>query len=415
MAFAPIDSVDLLDDKAGFHLTLFLLLSAVYVFCLAFEYISTRALGNRPLSLRLFDTASAATFLFVISIFTSMVFLARDTQNFAFSRAIYGIGLIVFARLFVAREHADLPLVIAWATRIYIVCDTIAVLYQSLAILNNWTIPGFLYGLEIVGVSGVSRFGGLVLDPNRSSIILILLMGLAYFSGSLIEESKRVARLYYVIGTLLSLLTLSRTGVVALLILASVPFVRSRHKLRILAKAFLIVALLGGAVLAYLMKTQSLSSTIDLARLALFSSNQREESTAIHFQLIEEGTELFAENPKTILLGYGWGTEYEYTGQYFGDSKYSNFHCEYVSIAVQSGILGLSCLCFLLLRPLMVSLAWGPLVLIILWSCTFYQYHGEPIWWIVIIIMNTMRLRSIGHMQSAPSHAFAFPSHPSVY
>lgn len=388
-AFAPVDAIDVLGNREGPHLTPFLLMSALYIFLLAFEQITSRATGQRPPSLPHFDATFALAFFFVLLILASILFPSSDSQHLAFSRAVYAIWLIFFATLFVARENRLLPMIIARALRIFIVCDAIAVGYQILAIFRGWSFPDVLFGLELTGVSGIFRLSGVVRDPNRSSMVVILYMGLAFILRTHLEEQRRVGRVYYFLGVMLSLITLSRTGAVSLVILAAIPFMQSRNKMKVAAKSLLAIFCLGGLGIFYLASTKTLSSTFELAQLALVSSDQREESTSLHFQLVREGTDLFVGSGKIFLMGAGWGTEYEYTGKFFADSRYSNFHCQYVSIAVQTGILGLICVTCLLIRPLLLSSQWRLLVLLILWSCVFYQYQGEPSWWLIVFVMNS--------------------------
>jgi O-antigen ligase len=94
-------------------------------------------------------------------------------------------------------------------------------------------------------------------------------------------------------------------------------------------------------------------------------------------------------DPKTFVIGKGWGTEYEYTKDYFHDTKFGNFHSMFFSVLVQSGFAGLVPFLLLLLRPAWIGSRWVLLVPVILMGGIFYQMHGEPFWWIVVVLMNT--------------------------
>lgn len=389
-ASAPVDVIDLLGNSHGFHLTPFLLISCLYCLLLIFEQVAMRAIAMQPPRLHLLDSSSAACFLFVILMWTSVLFRSHDPQGLALPRALFNTWLMLFARLFVAREKSLLPQVFAKGARLFIICDSTAVAIQIVISLMGLSPPGIVYGLASTGVAGILRPSGLLIDPNRSSVTLVLFMGLAYLVGNALQPSQRVGKGYYVVGTILSLVTISRTGLVALALLGMVPLVRSERKVqligRILATLFLVVT----AVTIYLISIQNLSTSLDQVQLALVTSKQREASTSLHFKLIASGIRAFTESPKTFLIGVGWGTEYEKTGEFFQDSKYSNYHCEYVSIAVQTGIAGLVCFLFLLLKPVILSLRSRPLSIVLIWSSTFYQYHGDPFWWIVIISAGTI-------------------------
>ena len=397
LVFAPVDVIDLLGNIGSFHLTPFLLLSMLYVLLFAFEQVTKRALGLSPPSHRLFDSTSVVVAFFILLIWTSVLFLSTDTQNLAVNRAIYTTWLILFARLFVAREQLFLPVIIAWALRIFIICDAISVVIQMIIDLNGWPLPGVVFGLETSGAKYFFKPSGLVLDANRSSVTLILFMGLAFLTKVYLKDGKGLGRGYYVLGIILSLITISRTGIISLAIFGTIVFIQSRRKLKVLGVSLMAMIILGGMSLLYLTLTKSLSAFVEQAQLALYSSEARQGSTSIHFHLLANGIGEFFGNAKIFLLGAGWGTEYEFTKDFFADSKYGNFHCEYVSIAVQTGIAGLACVLFLIAKPLLIGLEWKPLTFIILWSCIFYQYHGDPFWWIVLMVMSTSLASRLRH------------------
>ena len=408
LASAPIEAIDVLGDTKSFHLTPFLLLSMLYALFLAVEQVTKRALGLSLPRFRLFDSTSAAVALFILLIWTSVLFVSSDPRDVSVNRAIYSTWLILFARIFVAREELLLPIIIARALRIFLVCDVIGVATQLLIVLSQWTLPGIVYGLAVRQVGNVLRPGGLVIDPNRSSVTIILFMGLAFFSKDYLRKANRVGRGYYVLGSILTLVTISRTGVVALAIFAAIPFMRSRRKLKVLCAALLALIVLGGISIIYLQSTRTPGAIAEEAQNAVFSSDQRQASTSVHFQSIASGLGEFFGNTKIFLIGAGWGTEYDFPfiKETYDVGVGSGFDCQFVSIAVQTGIAGLACMLFLIAKPLLLGLEWRPLTFIVLWSCFFYQYHGDPFWWIAIITMTmplASRLRDHGISAAASS------------
>jgi len=233
------------------------------------------------------------------------------------------------------------------------------------------------------------RPSGLVADSNACSVLIIFFMGLAFLTRTYLNRGKWVGRGYYAAGVVLILLTISRTGIISLVIFAAIPFMQSKRKLKALGASLLATIVFGGLALLYLQSTKTLSAVVEQAQLVLFSSDQRQESSSIHFQLLAKGTTEFFGNAKTFLLGAGWGTEYDFTKEFFADSKNGNFHNDFISIAVQTGIAGLACFLFLIAKPLLLRMEWKPLTVIVLWSSMFCQYHGNPFWWIAIMIMST--------------------------
>jgi O-antigen ligase len=186
----------------------------------------------------------------------------------------------------------------------------------------------------------------------------------------------------------LALVTLSRSGWTELLFLLlgalalkNASFVSKVKRLALSMAAGCVLV----AAASYFFAGSTVAETADQA---MVSDPHRRTSTSVHLDLMRRGVEITSSNLQTFLIGKGWGSEYEYTKDYFQTTKVGNFHSMYFSMLVQSGFLGLTPFLLLLVRPIWVHSRWVILTPVILVAGVFYQFHGEPFWWIVLVLTN---------------------------
>lgn len=399
---ASIDVLDLFAFSYDFRLTPFLLLSALYIATVTIEALIDAMYASPGLPLDCFGAAELVAAAFICIIACSFLFLSNDGLQVAPARLIYGIWLIVFAILFVNKEREFFQRTIVRATRAFILLDIIAVTVQIIAAISDFELPKYLGGLSIIKAGDIFRPGGLISDPNRASVMVVLLLGFAYISGDELPKEKRLAGFYYIAGLILACITISRTGTVAIGLLLLIMFLRTENKRKVVFRFCFAALVLLSAGAAYLVAT---SSTRELTEAASQAFLERDWSNYEHYGVMLAGAQTFLEDPKVFIIGAGWGTEYEYTKEFFPGDKYGNFHCTYLSIAVQGGVLALFCLLFLLLRPLLLRMEYGSLAIVFLWSGIFYQYHGDPLWWILLFTLNKGRLRVLRFGELQPSVA----------
>jgi len=387
---APIDVFDVFGFSGDFRLTPFLLLSALYFSVVIFEAIAVATYASPAIPAECFDVTVLAAASLICLMSSSFVFLSHDALNVAPARLVYGIWLVVFSILFVDKERKSLHLMIVRSTRLFILLDIAAVTAQIISAISSVEFPKYLEALSIKTAGTFFRPGGLISDPNRASVMLILILGFAYLAGDALPEKKRLGVFYYLAGLALACLTISRTGTVAIGLLLLIMFQRIKNKKRAFLWISLAAFVLLSAGAAYLTASESARDFTHDASQAFF---ERDWSNYEHFGVMEAGIQTFFGDPKVFLIGVGWGTEYEYTKTFFPGNKYGNFHCTYISFAVQGGVIALFCLLFLLFRPLLLRYEFGSLAIIFLWSGIFYQYHGDPLWWILLFALNKGTIR----------------------
>jgi O-antigen ligase len=398
LVFAPVDVFDILGNASGIHLTPFLLLSACYAMLFVAEVLIA-GLHNTPSVPRdCFEITESIAILLILIMACSLVFLSRDPLSAAPGRLVYTGWLLIIAVLLVNRERHNFPQLIVRSCRVFVVFNLVAIIAQIASFFSGYEFPEYFYGLSVKGAANIPRFNGVISDPNLSSVVLVLAIGFAFMSGFELPSSKRLQPFYYWAGLIPAFLTISRTGIVSIAILLLIMLGRSRNRTQHLLRALLVTGICASFGITYLASKNLIQPTKEIIADLIFSSAEREESTSIHLQLIKDGLQLVAENPKVLLIGTGWGTEYENTRSFFPDTKYGNFHNTYISFVTQSGILSLICILALLIRPLVLKYPWGVLALVFLWSGLFYQYHGEPLWWILLIAMNKRGIQSSDHV-----------------
>ena len=308
--------------------------------------------------------------------------------------------LILFGLLYVISLGNQFYHVLVTATKGFLLLDALAVIVEGLVYYDLLSpdphLEMFISIWEPGKVGGLPRFSGLVGDPNRAAVNIVLMLFSAYLFSR--GQSRRVVLswYYYVLGVVLVLATISRTGLVYLL-LFGVTILRHakqwRRRSRIvqtLAISTFTAAALGFALWGITSATSPKDSSPLISQVteALAYASERRTSTRTHLNLWVRGWEVSSENFKSLLLGKGWGTEYVYTQDFFPGNKYGNFHSGYVSILVQTGILGLFFYAIYLLQPAIRDFNWVLFTIGIAWINLFYQYNAEALYWILLIGAN---------------------------
>jgi hypothetical protein len=116
-------------------------------------------------------------------------------------------------------------------------------------------------------------------------------------------------------------------------------------------------------------------------------SMDRGSSGESHVLLIERGFDTWLTSPKTIINGIGFGSSPKVLADFFGNDKYGNFHCLYVTVLAETGVLSLMVLVFLLGYPIIGRTgALSAIVAIGIFNLS-YQSHMEPIFWLVLALL----------------------------
>ncbi len=393
LVLAPIDVIDLSGGSTSFRITPFLALSPLVV-----AYLVSGAINDKFTlrSVRTFGGDHALILVCAVLICLSTALVGLDPAGLSLKRTVLFLWLLMFAILFVERTSHSISEAIIVAVKAYIVISLVAMLVQYLILAGAVQVspvieryltditPGKVYG----SVTELIRFRGLVGDPNRSAVGLVLLLSLAYFVGNQPNSRKRLSLRWFVAGGALVVATVSRTGIASLLILGAIALLRER-KTRTWY-AYVAVAGLACLVMATVVLT---SQELTIAFSEFFLRTQS-SSTSAHLSLLSHGLELFLGDVKTVLIGKGWGTAYHYTESFFPSNEHANFHSAYATFAVQAGFGALLLYNLYILRPLVKRHPFGSIAWIVLWANIFYQYNAEALHWIVLVAMNSTHVRS---------------------
>src|SRR5690606_8352932 len=119
-----------------------------------------------------------------------------------------------------------------------------------------------------------------------------------------------------------------------------------------------------------------------LERISLSAS----DSGGQHFDLIALGFDALNQDWTRWLVGVGFGMSPDYLGEFFGNKVTGNFHSFYLTLLVETGVLGLVCAIGATVFP---SLRRGRRLLaaaVLLFS-VLYQAHLDGAFWLAIMIV----------------------------
>jgi hypothetical protein len=226
----------------------------------------------------------------------------------------------------------------------------------------------------------VPRLSGAVIDMNRGGFVLA-----AYLFILMRFARPGRMRAGFAIAAVLSIvLTLSRSALLALVVMAVVLVVQS-GRLR-LSRAAALAATLSVAVVFGLMLSfpAALVASTDAIVPPLLLRLLGDGSSSIHFDLLRHGIETGSASVRNALLGVGFGNSYAVLEEFFPGNEYGNFHSLYLTFLVETGVLALCLGALLLLYPLVRSNLYRPLIAGTIAFGVFYQTNLEPIFWLVL-------------------------------
>ena len=379
VAVAPVEVLSLNGFRGGFRLTPFLAVAPAFI-ALAGLVLVARPPRKRDLARQVPLLALAA------AVALSGLLAGSDPLGLARARAAESIFEVGFGALFVWVSGEMLGVTLARGVKAFLALDVSFVALQWALLHSVW-----LQGLAAAGLGSylqlwptalgglLPRFNGLVADPNRAGVDVVLMIALAD-SAARAQAGRRGLPPWCIwAALLLVVLTQSRTGLVALVI------VLAPRAARVAKRKPLLVA--AGLAAAALLSAAALTVGGPVVRAVVYSlvtSPGRAASTRDHFALIRRGLELWWSSPKRVFFGVGWGTAYRYTVAFFGVSKYGNFHSGFVSVLAEGGLLALVPYLFAMFSPAARDRRLWALAAAVAWANVFYQYQMDPAYWIIL-------------------------------
>ena len=166
-----------------------------------------------------------------------------------------------------------------------------------------------------------------VVNPNGLAFVIVTTLAFVHFLAPLTKIGRVAYMIYGPLAIWALLLTASRTGLLALSIVAVAIWVKSRHKL--------VLAAVG--VTAILVTVPMLSADLADRYLSIFSSSARNAGTASERSTsMISGIMVATRRP---LFGHGLGTSQEANYNFGGDGQRA--HTLYVEAAQELGFVGL--------------------------------------------------------------------------
>ncbi|MBU6367350.1 MAG: O-antigen ligase family protein [Gemmatimonadetes bacterium] len=403
MALLGADRVDLFGTQGPFTLTPFLVLSPLVV---ASEWWRRRRVGSE-LQVPLVTRRLLLLVTVLLACATASVFASRDLPRSA-ARLVQLLLLLSGSTgvLLSVRDRPDLPAVLARGARWGIGVSAVVSLLQLLVLAG--VVPGELpEGTPVVRLTPflyagiVPRLSGLVLDANRTGLLL-LLYGWLEAKGD--PMPTRRAR-WLALAALLLLFTLSRSALLALGGMALVtavarwrafarPDARTPHArrggagahARVVPAVVASVALLVGAGAAALLgRPDWRDEAADVAGTLQQRFTVREGSARDHLRLLNRGVDVGTRSVPAALTGIGYGSAHMELQDFFPGDRYGNFHSLYVGAFAEMGVAGMLALLTLLAASLRPAATRAPVAAALLFG-VFYSTLAEPTFWVLLLL-----------------------------
>ena len=382
-ALIGADRINLLGAHSPFVLTPFLALTPAVVLI---ELRRRQRTGSRvvlPGGALPFIVLS----LVLLCLCLASIYVSRDFRSSA-PRAVQ-LALMMcstFAVLLLTRDRQDIQAVLArgarWGLWVCIAFNVAGILVW-LHILPE-QIPRQFGAVRLVpdvyaGV--VPRLAGMVMDSNRAGLLMLVF---AFLIGRG-EENRARAWRWMVVASVLILLTISRSSILAWLACIALVMINNRRATLprgLIAFASILMAL--GA--AGLLTVPTLRDRIVRGAEPLRGRLTFEEgSSQDHLRLLKRGFATGTQSIGTALHGIGYGSAHTVLQDFFPGSRYGNFHSVYVGVFAESGIFAFIALAFLIALPLLKRTEYAPLVGSLALFGMFYNALAEPVFWLVLV------------------------------
>jgi hypothetical protein len=390
VALLAADRVDLLGTRGFFTLTPFLVLSPLVI---ATEWWRRRQAGVAlvvpPEARRLLLLATL-----LLACATLSVFASRDLPRSA-ARLVQLLLMVAGSAgvLLSVRDRPQLPALLARGARWGLGVGAVVSVVQLLVLLGvvpaEFPASAPMVRLAPSAYAGiVPRLSGLVMDPNRTGLLL-LLYGWLVATGD--PNPARRARWLLLAGVLL-LLTLSRSSLLAAAGLLLVVLWQRRTSPALPANAasapsaLLPMGALAVAVAAAALLWQPAwwDATAQVGRTVQQRFTVQEGSAQDHLRLLARGVELGTRTVPEALRGIGYGSAHTALQDFFPGDKYGNFHSLYVGAFAEMGVAGALAVVLLLAGALGPPATRALVVAAALFG-VFYSVLAEPTFWVVMM------------------------------
>jgi hypothetical protein len=229
----------------------------------------------------------------------------------------------------------------------------------------------------------VPRLSGYSLDSNRAAFVLVMYLALLdHFA----ENNRYTRFLRFTIGVFV-LLTTSRSGMLCWFgyYFCSRALWKRLMTRRMVLKVAILAVVFSSAAIAY---RKEIGDVFELWQVSDIVSErlsgEQGTSGGNHVELMQRGLETWASSTHTVLAGIGFAGAPRVLGDFFGDTKYGNFHSLYVTVLAELGLPAFLLLLTLFVYPIIARRGAASLIAAIALFNLFLQSHMEPIFWVAI-------------------------------
>jgi hypothetical protein len=247
------------------------------------------------------------------------------------------------------------------------------------------------------------RVSGATIDANRSGFILVTYLVLLDLFAPKARYRKALG---FTIGIFISL-TLSRSAILCWLVywlVSKTSSIQFNWKAAAWAGSLIVVATLLGFEYE-----RQMGNFLDAWQVSDILSDrisgEAGTSGGDHLALIQRGFDTWSSTGHRVLAGIGLASAPKVLGDFFGDDKYGNFHCLFVTVLAELGLPALLVLLVLLLYPLIARVGAAASIAAVVVFNVPYQSHMEPAFWLVLALVWSFRRRVLSPLQSFPSRA----------
>jgi hypothetical protein len=401
IALIGADRIDLLGGRGSFRLTPFFVLASLAVLFHLVIIATERRLvivTTPPIRRQMPFLIVVVVFLFLSSISTLYgLDPERGLRQLAdvVLVSLLGYSLSVFILAEPAREKLILRAISLGLILYLVFCIGECIAWSSgLAYADRNATASGMEALFAPSSSlfWLPRLSGSAIDANDAGFGLVMYLVLL---DAFVSKSRYTGVLRFVI-VLFVFVGLSRSSMLCW----AAYYVFSHSFWRRLTFRRTVTWLAAPAVLCSLLWVTHKDEIMDLVELWQVSdmisdrlSTGAGSSGGDHVQLIRRGLETWSSSTRTIVAGIGFGAEPKLLSDFFGDNKYGNFHCLYVTVLTDLGLPAFIVLMILLGYPMIRNEGAAPGIAAIAIFNIPYETRTAPIFWLVLALLWAFKLK----------------------
>jgi hypothetical protein len=392
IALIGADRIDLLANHASFKLTPFLVFASL---ALILRFLLMLTEGNFhftiPPPIRRQEPFIVALVLFLfLSSFSTLFGLDPERGVMALGDLILVSILGYYVSVRVLGDPAPEKLIfraVSYALLVYLgFCIVESVLWSKGVTLSQTSESFVQTTFAPATLFWAPRLSGPIPDPNRSGFVLVMYLALL---DRFDAKFPLAGVLRFAIAVFI-FLTVSRSAILCWFVYYLFSEILWKHFASRRRVAWLLAFVIGCSLtfVAYQTEISNLLNVWELSDvLSERVSGEEGTSGGEHIKLIERGLQTWSTSAHTVVAGIGLASAPKVLTDFFGDYKYGNFHCLYVTALAELGLPAFLVLLVLLGYPLIGRRGAASCIAAIIVYNIPYQSHMEPVFWFVLAIV----------------------------